>query len=114
MGGAWAAIVVFCASAASVFADNNTTITLNDPLGGANFATVANNVIFFLSTTVAIPLTAIMVLVGAFQMTTSAGDPEKVSKGRKTLLYAAIGFLVALIATGITSVIKSVITGSPS
>ncbi|HUC02193.1 MAG TPA: hypothetical protein VMA75_04850 [Candidatus Paceibacterota bacterium] len=113
-GAGWAAIVAFAVQAGTVLAASNTSITLNDPLGGANFTTVANNVIFFLSTTIAIPLTAIMVLVGAFQMTTSAGDPEKISKGRKTLLYAAIGFVVALIATGVTSIIKSVITGSAS
>lgn len=112
-GAAWAAIGIFMMRVTLAFAQaSNTSIALNDPLGGANFTAVANNVIYFLSVTVAIPLTAIMVLVGAFQMTTSAGDPEKVSRGRKTLLYAAIGFVVALIATGITSVIKSVLTGS--
>jgi hypothetical protein len=113
----WAGAVVFITSAAVAFAQTPTTnspLTLNDPLGGASFATVANNVVNFLSTTIAIPLTAIMVLVGAFQMTTSAGDPEKFSQGRKTLLYAAIGFAIAIIATGVTSIIKQLLTGSSS
>jgi hypothetical protein len=114
LGAAWASVVIFTTSAAIALAqtpttNSNSTITLNDPLGGASFATVANNVVNFLSVTIAVPLTAIMVLVGAFQMTTSAGDPEKFSQGRKTLLYAAIGFAIAIIATGVTSIIKSIL-----
>ena len=58
---------------------------------------------------VAIPLCTIMALVGAFQMMTSGGNPEKASQGRKTLMYAAIGFAVALIASGITGIIQSIL-----
>lgn len=109
----WASVVIFATGAASALALSNATIALNDPLGGGEtFASVANNVIFFISTTIAIPLTAIMVLVGAFQITTSAGDPEKFSQGRKTILYAAIGFVIAIIATGVTSIIKSLFGNS--
>jgi hypothetical protein len=109
LSAAWASAVIFATGAATALAASNSTITLNDPLGGASFAAVANNVVNFLSVTIAVPLTAIMVLVGAFQMTTSAGDPEKFSQGRKTLLYAAIGFAIAIIATGVTSIIKSLL-----
>lgn len=111
LGAAWASMVIFTTSAAVAFAQaSNSTIALNNPLGNnASFATVANSVVNFLSVTIAVPLTAIMVLVGAFQMTTSAGDPEKFSQGRKTLLYAAIGFAIAIVATGVTSIIKSVL-----
>jgi hypothetical protein len=95
----------------------NTSVTLCDPLGNncapgtETFTTVTTNVISFLFTYIAIPLATIMVLVGAFQMMTSAGDPEKFTQGRKTLIYAAIGFAVAILASGITSLIKNVITG---
>jgi len=110
----WASVVIFALGAASALATSgNSTIALNDPLGGGEtFTSVANNVIFFISTTIAIPLTAIMVLVGAFQITTSAGDPEKFSTGRKTILYAAIGFVIAIIATGVTSIIKTLLGSS--
>jgi hypothetical protein len=109
---AWASTTIFMTGVVYAFAASNSSISLIDPLGGASFATVANNVIYFLATTIAIPLTAIMVLVGAFQITTSAGDPEKFSTGRKTILYAAIGFVIALIATGVTSIIKNLLTGN--
>ncbi len=73
---------------------------------------VANSVAGFLFYDIAAPLTSIMVLVGGFQMMTAAGDPEKFSKGKKTLTYAAVGFVIVLIAGGITSLIKSIFAGS--
>ena len=65
---AWASAANFVAGVAYTFAATTSNITLNDPLNGASFATVTTNVISFLVTTVAIPLCAIMVLVGAFQI----------------------------------------------
>jgi len=58
------------------------------------------------------PLCVIMVLVGAFQMMTAAGNPEKFSQGKKTLTWAAIGFAVVLIAGGVANILKSVLTNS--
>jgi hypothetical protein len=98
----------FGAVTATAFADS---VVLTDPLGGATLPQVLTNVINFLSTTIAIPLTVIMVLIGAFQMMTSAGNPEKFTKGRTTLLYAAIGFAVALLASGVTTLISNILQG---
>jgi hypothetical protein len=86
------------------------SVTLTNPIEGATFTSIETNVIQFLSW-IAIPIAVIMVLVGAFQMMTSAGDPEKATQGRKTIQYAAIGFAIALIATGITSLITNILTG---
>jgi hypothetical protein len=99
---------LFMGAAATAFAQSS--VSLADPLQGATFATISNNVIKFLAG-VAIPITVIMVLVGAFQMMTSAGDPEKATQGRKTIQYAAIGFAIAILATGITSLITNILTG---
>jgi hypothetical protein len=86
------------------------SITLTDPLGGnETFLSVATAVGGFIFWDIAMPFSIIMVLVGAFQLMTSAGEPEKVSQGRKTIMYAAIGFAIALIAGGITNIIKSFI-----
>jgi hypothetical protein len=89
------------------------TIKLVDPLGGnESFTSVATAAAVFLFWDIAVPLSVIMVLVGAFQLITSAGDPEKVSQGRKTILYAAVGLAVALVAGSVVTIIKSFITGS--
>jgi hypothetical protein len=53
-----------------------------------------------------------MALVGGFQLMTSAGNPEKASQGRKTLLYAAIGFGVVLIAGGLAKLLQSILNNT--
>jgi len=115
--GVGATAVVFLTSLAVAnvaFADGQTqTIALTNPLGSsATFTSVSTAVASFLFWDVASPLAVIMVLVGAFQFITSAGDPEKVSKARKTIMYAAIGLAVALIAGGAVSIIQAFVSGS--
>jgi hypothetical protein len=117
-GGAAASIVVataaFFATVGAALAQNasqgSTQVSLTDPLGGGEtFLSVVNNVAGFLFTDIAIPLATIMILVGAFQFMTGGGDAEKISKARKTIMYAAIGFGIALIASGASSIIKSIL-----
>ena len=83
-------------------------VTLFDPLQGQGFSAILASVVNFLVVDIAIPLTSIMVLVGAFQMITYSGDPEKYGKGRKTLLWAAIGFVVSLVATSVVTLIRGI------
>jgi hypothetical protein len=52
----------------------------------------------------------IFVVVGAFQMLFSSGNPEKFATGQKTILYAVIGLVVILIANGIVAIVKSILT----
>ncbi len=80
---------------------------LIDPFDGCDWNCLANRLADFLLI-VGGPLTAIMALVGGFQMITSVGNPEKFSAGKKTLLYAAIGFVVLLLAKGVTKVIYDI------
>jgi len=96
------------APAQNTVSQNSAPVKLFDPLQGQGFQGILTSVVNFLIVDIAIPLTSIMVLVGAFQMMTSSGDPEKYGKGRKTLLWAAIGLVVALLATSVVTLIKSV------
>jgi hypothetical protein len=84
-------------------------IVLTNPLTAPDFTTVLNNFLNFLFTDIVLPLMVIMVLVGAIQFMTSAGNPEKVTQAKNTLIYAAIGVAVALLATSATSIIKSIL-----
>ena len=95
----------------TAFALTNTPLTLPNPVGVSTFPQVIANITQFL-VYIAIPLTAIMVLVGGFQMITAGGDPEKFSKGRKTLMYAAIGFAIVLLASGIAAIIQNFLGSS--
>lgn len=86
------------------------TIIIEPKISGT-IADVIDRVIDFLIK-VAVPLTVIMVLVGSFQMLVSGGNAEQFRKGTKTIIYAAVGFMVVLLAKGSTSLIKELITGS--
>lgn len=54
-----------------------------------------------------IVLSVVMFLVGGYTYASSKGDPEKVGKATKTLTYAAIAVLVALIAKGIPNLVAT-------
>lgn len=88
-------------------------VTITNPLGSncTDLTCPMQAIINFLFT-IAIPLCAIMVLVGGFQMLTAAGDPTKFSNGRKTILYAVAGFAVILVAGGVATLIRNVLGGS--
>lgn len=52
-------------------------------------------------------LSVIMILVAAFMYVTSGGDPERVGKATKTITYAVIGIAVALLASGVPSLVAN-------
>lgn len=56
------------------------------------------------------PITAIMIIYGAFQMMTAGGNPEQFKKGSKTLLYAAVGYGIILVAWGVVSLVKELLS----
>jgi hypothetical protein len=89
----------------SALADNS--IDLPPPLGCLDGICVTTKIINFIFT-ISAPICAIMVLWGGFKMMTSSGDPEKFSSGKKTLLYAAVGFVVVLLANSVVSIIGSI------
>ena len=54
----------------------------------------------------------VMVLWGAFQFMTSGGNEERVSKGKKTIYWAILGFIVLLVASGLASVVADILGGA--
>jgi len=74
---------------------------LDNPIDSKSFDEVIAGVVGFLVPFGAAVL-VIFILYGGFQMMTSGGDPKKHEAGRKTLLWAAIGFAILFLA-GTTS-----------
>jgi hypothetical protein len=54
-------------------------------------------------------LASFMIIIGAFQIMTAAGDPGKFAKGKQIITYAVIGFIVFLLANLIVNVISELI-----
>ena len=99
-------------SAGIAFAQTQTAPPLTNPLGAnSSFQTVLGNISTFLLV-IAAPICGIMVVWGGFQMITSRGDPEKFSEGKKTLLYAAVGFVVVIFASSVAPLIQNIFGGS--
>ena len=59
--------------------------------------------------TAAMVVSTLMVIVGALTMTTAGGDPSKVNTGRNYILYAMVGFTVALLSTAIPALAKGLL-----
>jgi len=54
-------------------------------------------------------IVAIMVIWGAFNIVTAGGDPSKVSTGRNFIVYAMVGFALALLSKAIPSIAQAVL-----
>ncbi|MBI2013429.1 MAG: hypothetical protein HYS87_01225 [Candidatus Colwellbacteria bacterium] len=69
--------------------------------------------VFGFLTAIAIPIASIMILWGAFKLLTSGGIPEKITEGKKIILYAIIGLALVLVAQGFIFVLNEVLLGAP-
>ena len=55
-------------------------------------------------------LAPLMIIIGAFVMVTSGGSLERAEFGKKIIIWAVIGFSVALMSKGIIALTKHIIT----
>ena len=79
---------------------------------GSTLDTVLGKIIdYFIGVSVSVAV--IIVIYGAWKMMTASGDPKKFQEGQKTILYAAIGLLVILLARGIIGALYGIITSLP-
>ena len=86
--------------------DNNTDG--ENPITGANG--LLSKYVRILSFVVGLFSTA-MVIFGGIRFITSNGDPKSVETGRKTVLYALAGLLLAVIAQGLVIFVLSKTAG---
>jgi hypothetical protein len=75
-------------------------------------ALICNILIYFFW--IVIVISVIMVLLAAFDYVTAGDDTEKTTRGRKRLTYAAVGVLVALLASGFPAIISSLFPSNPN
>lgn len=84
---------------------------LTNPLGSADTPNevIANVIRGFLGIVGA--LTLLVFVYGGFMMLTSAGNSDKVQKGRETLMWAAIGLIVIFGAYGFADALFTAFSG---
>ncbi len=85
-----------------------TGVRLDNPLGETSIIKIISNILDWLII-YSIPILALMILIGGFQILTAKDSPEKVSSGRKTIMYAVVGFVIILISKGIALILLNII-----
>jgi hypothetical protein len=60
---------------------------------------------------VAMLIAVIMIIIGAVYLLTGGSDPNRLTTGKKTLLWGAVGLVVALLARGTFTVLRSIFGG---
>lgn len=86
-------------------------VEIPDPLdcdGHCDLLGIINKIIDFLKIIV-IPLATIMIIVSGIQYLTSAGNEERASKAKKTMLYAVIGLAIVLAVDFIVGLIQEIL-----
>jgi hypothetical protein len=73
------------------------TGTVKNPLSSSTFQDLLNKLIDWILS-IALVVAPLIIVYGGFLHVTAMGEMEKINKGRKIILYASIGFLVALMA----------------
>jgi len=84
------------------------SVTLDNPLGTANIMVIINNILNYLIY-ISVPILAIMILIGGFQILMARDNPEKIQKGRTTLMYSVIGFTIILISKGVALILLRIL-----
>ncbi len=81
---------------------------LENPLKYNTISDLINGILGYL-VIIAAPICALFVLIGGFQLLTAAGNVEKVTTGRRTIIYAAVGYGIILISYGLSAIIKDIL-----
>jgi Type IV secretion system pilin len=82
---------------------------LCNPLGSKDFGILVANIMKFIRNLVIAAVAPLMVVIGGIQILTAGGNPEQVTTGRKTILYALLGVVVVLVAEGLVSLIRDIL-----
>ncbi len=80
---------------------------ITNPLGSDSFIQIINKVLKYLIY-ISVPILALMILIGGFQILTARGDPGQITSGRKTITYAIIGFLIILLSKGVALILLEI------
>ena len=85
-------------------------IPLPNPLGTESIIQVINNVLNYLIY-ISVPILALMVLWGGFQILSARGNPQKVQSGGKTIMWGVIGFTIILASKGVALILLTLLGG---
>lgn len=84
------------------------TGTLVNPIKSESFAALIDAIVNWILN-IALVLAPLVIVYGGFVYMTAVGDTNKVSQGKQIILYAVIGFIVALLAKSLINMFTKLI-----
>lgn len=93
-------------SGVNVFAQDS--IEIKNPLKIENIAELIERVMAFLFW-LGVVLLPLFLFIGAFYLVTSGGNKERISKGKRIIVYATVGYLLLIGAKAIIGLVFSAI-----
>jgi hypothetical protein len=83
-------------------------VCIPSPLQTTNLAELIERIVLIIFW-LGIILVPLLVILGAFYITVSGGDPQKLSLGKKMIMYALIGLVFILMVSAIVSLTFAVL-----
>ncbi len=83
-------------------------IEIKNPLEYDTFEELLGVIINFLFW-VAVAISPLLILIGAFYFITAAGDPTRIETGKKIILWTCVGLFIILFAWGLIALVKTVL-----
>jgi len=83
-------------------------VEFQNPLEYETFGELIDAIIKFIFY-IAVVVTPLMIIIGAFYILTAAGDPKKIGTGKNVIIYTLIGLAIILLARGLIAMIESLI-----
>jgi len=98
------AIMIFAGSAEAAF-----DLVFDNPLQHNDIASLIHGIGTWIRN-IGLVLATVVILWAAFMYLTSGGSEEKIAQAKKALLWAVVGIAILLIGSGITGIIKGILT----
>ncbi len=79
-----------------------------NPLKGEGLDAITTPIINFIFN-ISLFVVPLLVVVGAFMITTAAGDENKMKSGKKMIIWTLIGFILILLSRGLSDLLEAVL-----
>jgi hypothetical protein len=84
------------------------SVKISNPLGVTSFVGAISKILDYLIY-ISIPILALMILWGGFQILTAREAPEKIKNGKTTIMWAVVGFIIILASKGMALIFIEVL-----
>lgn len=87
------------------------SVLFKNPLGAENFEDLVQNITKWL-VRIATPIGVIVIVYAGAKFLMAKGDPTKINEAKQVLWYAIIGLAIVFAASGLVSLVRSIISAA--